>query len=168
VDLSEKQFVGPPTGTEGERTRVRQGDLLVSITAYLGSVAVVREDLGPTYVNQHLALVRLDQAKLLPAYAAYALISRDRQDQFRAFAAGGTKEGMSLDDVRNLRIPVAPLLAQAATVEHLDRQAAKTQELIQALTRQISLLREYRQALITAAVTGQIDVTSLKPEALCP
>ena len=34
--------------------------------------------------------------------------------------------------------------------------------------RQIALLREYRQALITAAVTGQIDVTDCKAEAICP
>lgn len=46
LDLSDIQRVAVPTGAEGERTKVLPGDVLFSITAYLGSVAVAPEDLG--------------------------------------------------------------------------------------------------------------------------
>lgn len=57
VDLSDIQRVDVPVGTEGERTKVHQGDILFSITAFMGSVAVVTDDLEMAYVSQHVALV---------------------------------------------------------------------------------------------------------------
>jgi type I restriction enzyme, S subunit len=52
LDLTDVQRVTPPSGAEGERTRVRANDVLISITAYIGSVAVVDDKLD-AYVNQH-------------------------------------------------------------------------------------------------------------------
>jgi type I restriction enzyme S subunit len=54
LDLSDTQRVQVPDGTEGERTRVKPGDVLFSITAYLGSVAVVPDDLEPAYVSHNM------------------------------------------------------------------------------------------------------------------
>jgi type I restriction enzyme S subunit len=59
LDLDDIQRVDVPPGAEGERTQVQPGDLLFSITAYLGSVAVVPEKLETAYVSQHVALARL-------------------------------------------------------------------------------------------------------------
>jgi type I restriction enzyme, S subunit len=50
LDLSDIQRVQIPQGSEGERTRVQPGDVLFSITAYIGSVAVVPENLETAYV----------------------------------------------------------------------------------------------------------------------
>ena len=66
LDLSDIQRVIVPSGSEGERSRLRGGDLLFSITAYLGSVAVVPDDLEPAYVSQHVALARLRRRRLQP------------------------------------------------------------------------------------------------------
>ena len=59
LDLSDIQRVTVEDGSEGARTQVRAGDVLFSITAYLGSVAVVPDGLGTAYVSQHVALARL-------------------------------------------------------------------------------------------------------------
>ncbi|WP_375418295.1 restriction endonuclease subunit S [uncultured Hymenobacter sp.] len=59
LKLHNLQRVTPPTGAEGERTRVQPDDLLISITALLGAVGVVPEQVKDAYVNQHTALVRL-------------------------------------------------------------------------------------------------------------
>ncbi len=59
LDLTKDvQCVKPPHGAEGERTRVHGGDVLISITAYIGSIAVAPNPIDEAYINQHIALVR--------------------------------------------------------------------------------------------------------------
>src|ERR1700679_847760 len=58
IDLSDKRHVRPPASSEGTRTRVQVGDLLVSITADVGMVGLVQEEIGEAYINQHIALAR--------------------------------------------------------------------------------------------------------------
>jgi len=71
---------------------------------------------------------------------------------------GGTKDGLGLEDVRNLLVPLPPCGEQNAIVTRLDHEAAKIDALITKVHTHIDRLREYRAALISAAVTGQIDV----------
>ena len=83
VDLSldDLQRVSIPKGAEGERTRARAGDLVISITAWVGAVAVVPEGLGESYVSQHLALCR-PKTGVNPRWLAYALFAAPMQRQF--------------------------------------------------------------------------------------
>jgi len=62
--------VNPPDSAEADRTRVKEGDLLISITADLGRTSVIPKDFGEAYINQHLALIRLNK-NINPIYAAY-------------------------------------------------------------------------------------------------
>ena len=161
LDLTDVQYVSPPDGSEGERTRIQPGDLLFSITAYLGSVAVAPGGVENAYVNQHIALVRLDIAKgLIPDFAAYAALSDIGQSQLAGQAYGGTKTQLALDDIRELWFLVPPLAEQQAVVAHIAVETAKLDAMRSATERTIALLKERRAALIAAAVTGQIDVGS--------
>ena len=58
VDLRSVQRVKPPAGTEGLRTRVLPNDILISITADVGMVALADKDIEEAYINQHVALAR--------------------------------------------------------------------------------------------------------------
>ncbi len=66
IDLSDLQRVAVPSGTEGERTRVATDDLLFSITAFMGSIAVVPDGMEEAYVSQHVALARLRKNLFCP------------------------------------------------------------------------------------------------------
>ena len=158
LDFDDIQHVSPPEGTEGERTRVNPGDVLISITAYIGSIAVVPEDVGEAYVNQHIALTRPRQDAITPRWFGYYLLSRAGQDQFRLLLYGGTKDGLGLDDVKNLLVLVPPLLDQQALAAFLDRETAKIDHLISVIRAGTQKVQEERAALIAAAVTGKIDV----------
>lgn len=153
------QFVELPRGvTEGSRTVLRQGDLLFSITAYLGSVAVVDRGWEGSYVSQHVALCRLDSTRVDSRYVGWFMLTSSGKDQLNEGAAGGTKIQLALDDIRGLRVPVRPLAQQQAIATHLDERTANIDRLVDETERFIELSRERRAALITAAVTGQIDV----------
>ena len=159
LDLTSVQYVDPPEGSEGERTKIQPGDLLFSITAYLGSIAVAPVGLENAYINQHIALVRLASEKgLNPVYAGYVSISDIGQAQLVGQGYGGTKTQLALDDVRELWFPMPPLLEQMAIVDRIERETSIIDDLLSATTRTISLLRERRAALIASAVTGRLEV----------
>ena len=158
LDLEEIQHVDPPRGAEGERTRVRPGDILVSITALIGAVAVVPHNLPEAFVNQHLALIRLAARGAHSRWIAYGIMSPVGQQQFAADLYGGTKDGLGLDDVRSLIVLTPPTSEQERIVHHLDRETNELTELVEVVRQATDLLHEYRTALISAAVTGKIDV----------
>nr|WSW43180.1 restriction endonuclease subunit S [Streptomyces sp. NBC_01001] len=153
------QFVDLPANvTEGSRTMLEAGDLLFSITAYLGSVAVVGGDWVGAYVSQHVALCRLESEHVDSRFIGWFMLTTTGQDQLNEGAAGGAKMQLALDDIRGLRVPLAPINEQRSIAASLDEQTAKIDTLIEESERFIELARERRAALITAAVTGQIDV----------
>ncbi|WP_162231665.1 restriction endonuclease subunit S [Allosalinactinospora lopnorensis] len=148
----------PDHVTEGARTRVRERDMLFSITAYLGSVAVVEGDWVGAYVSQHVALCRLKQSLVDAYFIGYSMLTTSGQHQLKEGAAGGTKVQLALDDICGLTVPLAPLDEQRRIVDHLDEETTKIDTLIGETERFIELSKERRATLITAAVTGQIDV----------
>lgn len=158
LDLQDIQHVVPPLGTEGQRTRTRGGDVLFSITAYIGSVGLVPQEFGDAYVSQHVALTRPIRSLVEPEWIGFTFISHPGQALLRLPLYGGTKEGLSLDDVRDLPLLLPPLEEQRQIVQYLVQQTSRYGRLIEKLRQHIASLHEYRTALISAAVTGKIDV----------
>lgn len=75
------------------------------------------------------------------------------------FTFGATIRTIGMDDVRELVTPVPPVAEQEAIVERVVAACARDEKARASVDTSIERLREYRQALITAAVTGQLDVT---------
>jgi type I restriction enzyme S subunit len=153
MDLSDVQRVVVPAGVEGARTIVQPGDVLFSITAYLGSVAVVPDDIETAYVSQHVALARLHQKRLSPRWVAYVTVSYIGKTYLEAQGYGGTKIQLSLGDVANLVMTAPPLDEQDAITHFLDRETGKIDVLVEEQWRLIELLKEKRQAVISHVVT---------------
>lgn len=109
-------------------------------------------------VNQHLAYVTPDRARWWPDYLLWLLTAA--YDDLRRISEenGSTKGGLTCEALKQLRVTVPPIDEQRRIAFHLDEQTAKTDTLIAETERFIELARERRSALITAAVTGQIDV----------
>src|SRR5690606_37014730 len=144
------------------RTEAKSGDVVVSITADVGSVAVIDDLISlPCHVSQHIALLR-PRAGVSPRYLAYALSASQAQAAFDAARYGGTKTQLALDDVLDIPVRIPPRADQDRIATQLDDLSTKTGHTVEAIKRQVALLAEYRQALITKAVTGQLDEATLK------
>lgn len=157
LDLSDIQRVDVPDGVEGERTRVEAGDVLFSITAYLGSVAFVPTGLETAYVSQHVALARLHKALFLPEWVAYVVSSWIGKTYLETQGYGGTKVQLSLEDVANTLVTVPPLSEQLAIATFIRYEVAKIDGLMTEQEKLITLLKEKRQAVISHAVTKGLD-----------
>jgi type I restriction enzyme S subunit len=160
LDLSYVQHVRPPDGAEGERTRIRRNDILICVTGALtGNVVIVDQDLpAPSFVNQHVALVRPKSAMVEPRFLAYVLHSEVGRTQFKATEYGGTKQGLGLGDVKSVFVPMPRLPEQRAICARLDLECALFKEASSRLEHEIALLREYRTRLVADVVTGKLDV----------
>ena len=146
-----------PVTSEAARTRIAEGDLLLSVTAYIGSVGVAPEGLGEAYVSQHVARCRPSPA-VASKWLGYVLLSSLGQTYGQTRLYGGTKDGLSLDDVRNYQILLPSRGEQRELVRWIERRLSLLGKLRDATHRQIALLQEYRTRLIADVVTGKLDV----------
>ena len=108
LDENKLQYVKAPANTESKRTKIREGDLLISITADLGRSAVVPKLKHDAYINQHLALTRLKKG-INPIYITHLFSSQFGQSQFQAKNKGGVKAGLNFDDIKTLKIFLPPI-----------------------------------------------------------
>ncbi|MEV0015187.1 restriction endonuclease subunit S [Streptomyces tendae] len=83
-----------------------------------------------------------------------------RSDLLGRLAMGSTHKTIYVPDLQMLRIPVPSLVEQGEIVDAIRRQNSRIDNLTDKVRRQVELLTERRQALITAAVTGQFDVST--------
>lgn len=160
LDVTEEVRLNLPESVLGEaaRTQVAPNDVLLSITAFIGSVAVVPADLGEAYVSQHVACCRLSPEVANARWVGYVLLSPIGKTHGILSMNGGTKQGLSLDDVKNHIVLVPPRAEQDELVRKIDSQVSETETAILAIRHEIRVLREYRTRLIADVVTGKVDV----------
>jgi type I restriction enzyme S subunit len=116
LDFTNLQHVKPPNNAERERTRVRRGDILISITADVGMVAIVPNNIPEAYVNQHVAIARPVDGINKEYLAWFLAAPTGGQKQFQELQRGATKAGLGLDDIKSVAVPFPPLEEQAEIV----------------------------------------------------
>jgi type I restriction enzyme S subunit len=153
------QRVSPPSTTEGSRTRVQPGDVLISITADLGVIGVVPDGLPEAFVNQHVALAR-PTSTVLPRYLGWFLDAESGgQRQFRELRRGATKAGLGLDDIRSIDVPLPSLEDQREIVAAIETHFSRLDAAVASLTRAKANVKRARASVLKAAVEGRLVPT---------
>ncbi|MFC9123250.1 hypothetical protein ACFTXO_26205 [Streptomyces sp. NPDC057067] len=154
-----------PDGIQPERgSEVHEGDLLITranTPQLVGSTAVVRHVRGRLLLSDKIFRVRLAEGMSPDFVAVVARGSRIRS----LSAAGSNGASQSMANIRFEQVKAWPMPAvgtaqQQDLVERVARNRRSLDALRPAVNRQLDLLTERRQALITAAVTGQFDVST--------
>ena len=123
IETDNMQPINAPDNAEAKRTRVQEGDLLISITADLGRTGVVTKEIAEhgAYINQHLTCIRLKQDVLNPLYVAYFMESPAGKEQFESKNQSAVKAGLNFNSINSLRLMVPPLEDQNAFVNFVER-----------------------------------------------
>ena len=132
IETDNMQPINAPDNAEAKRTRVQEGDLLISITADLGRTGVVTKEIAEhgAYINQHLTCIRLKQDVLNPLYVAYFMESPAGKEQFKSKNQSAVKAGLNFNSINSLRLMVPPLDGQNAFVDFI-KQVDKSKFRIQ-------------------------------------
>lgn len=158
-DLPEMDF----NDSDRAKFRIFPGDLMVNEGgSYPGRAAIWRGALEECYYQKALHRVRAINPAIESAEFLYYVIQCAAHAG--AFVAGGnetTIEHLPAEKLRRFRVAFPPLAEQACIAEYLEVKTAKLDALNAEAQRAIDLLQERRMALISAAVTGQIDVRDL-------
>ncbi|MGI8407707.1 MAG: restriction endonuclease subunit S [Actinomycetota bacterium] len=129
-----------------------QGTEALSRTASVGFSAILGVDMATTQ----------DFANWVPgplvdsAYLLYAL--RAMRPEFERLRFGSTHKTIYMPDISQLVMPLPPLEEQKRIVHHIRAECSRLLQARERLRQTVEKLKKYRSALITAAVTGEIDV----------
>ncbi|NHC32560.1 restriction endonuclease subunit S [Dermacoccus nishinomiyaensis] len=145
---------------------IHGGDILMSRASgspeLIGSVAVVPQDVRPKLLLPD----KLYRLTLLPGWSADFVVgmlrAHENRERIRLGISGaeGMANNLPSGVIRGLRVPQLSLRAQGEVVGRLAARQQADRNFEAGTTRSIELLTEYKQSLITAAVTGEFDVTT--------
>lgn len=126
ISIDNMRPVCAPDNAEARRTKVQEGDLLISITADIGRTGVVTKEIAEhgAYINQHLTCIRLNKEILNPLYVAHFMESAAGKEQFESKNQSAVKAGLNFNSINSLRIMVPPMSIQekfAAFVAEVDK-----------------------------------------------
>ncbi|WP_277258849.1 restriction endonuclease subunit S [Phascolarctobacterium succinatutens] len=154
LDFSDIQYVELPDQVEGQRSKLQKNDILISITADVGMIALVREDMD-AYINQHVALAR-PKNDLYAEFLAWYFVSDDGLQQMQNKQRGATKIGLGLQDIRSiiLKIPILP--EQHEIVRLIDDLLARERAAQQAAEQALASIDLMKKSILARAFRGEL------------
>ena len=155
---TETIYISEEMDSEMSATRVRPGDILLNITgASIGRTCIVPANFPRANVNQHVCIIRVP--KNLQCYLSYFLKSVFVKSQIDAFQNGASREGLNFEQISQIVLCLPPSSVEILEiVNRLQNDLTFIDQLLAKTESASNLLKERRTALISAAVTGKIDV----------
>jgi type I restriction enzyme S subunit len=147
------QYVSLPEKAEGTRSRLYPNDVLISITADLGSIALIPENIEEAYINQHIALVRFTNPTQ-GEYMAWYLKSEWGKKDLLKNKRGGGKLGLGLDDIRNTPVPVVSDEIARKTLEKIESRLSVCESIEQTVDTALAQADAMRQSILKQAFEG--------------
>ena len=155
IDFRDIQHITPPDNAEGVRTRLQPNDVLVSITADLGSIGFVSEKVEEAYINQHIALVRF-QNPVQGRFMAWYLRSEYGQKDLLKNKRGGGKLGLGLDDIRDTPVPIVDDITATEIVDKVEEQLSVCDSIEKTVDTALAQADAMRQSILKQAFEGKI------------
>ena len=158
VIVAADEFVTQAALRECHLPRVPAGSTLIAITGEgqtRGRTAILNID---STISQHLAYVTPSGPAVTAGFLVRLLEARYEWLREESSGSGSTRAALTCEFLRSIRLAFPPPREQQAIATMLDQETARIAALIAKIHQAIGQLREFRTALISAAVTGKIDV----------
>lgn len=153
LNLDDLKFVNLPIDSnEGKRTSLQHGDILVSITAELGKIGWIPNDLGTAYINQHTALIRTND-KIDSKFLAYLLSTEKYNNQINGLNDSGAKAGLNLSTLRNFKFIASQNKKEQTKIAEF---LSAVDDKISQLSRQLELLNQYKKGVMQKIFSQEI------------
>ncbi|MFD4609136.1 restriction endonuclease subunit S [Streptomyces sp. NPDC058440] len=156
IVLDDLVFISDDGHRHYRKSQLSTGDVVVVRTGQSGAAAVIPESLDGA--NAIDLLVIKPGKRLLGSYLEMVLNTPATRERSSVEVVGSIQGHLNVAALRALTIPVPPVDKQQEMIDRWREQAAEIDTLIAKTERHIELAKDRRIALITAAVTGQIDI----------
>lgn len=156
VSMADLVFISPEANQLHWKSQIFEGDLVVVRTGKAGAAAIVPRELnGANCID--LLIIRRSKS-LYSRFLYHFINSTATSAQVEAHSVGAIQEHYNTGTLANLNVPEIPLREQKLIAEYLDSETGQIDQLAAEINQAIDRLKEFRIALISAAVTGKIDV----------
>lgn len=140
-----------------QRAIPEEGDILFTREAPAGEACVYDASI-PLCLGQRMVLFKLNKDKMLPEFVLHSLYSGLADDFIKQLSQGSTVSHFNMADIQNIPLFEPPFKEQLFIIEYLKKIINKYDAMSDKAASAILLMQERRTALISAAVTGKIDV----------
>lgn len=140
-----------------ERHMLNAGDIIFSRRGELGRCAVVKKEHEGWLCGTGSLKTKLTK-KIIPYYAYILISSEGVVSELTLESKGSTMANLNTETLGKIRLPIPPINEQEAILNYIEHISQKYDYLINSANAAINFMRERRTALISAAVTGKIDV----------
>jgi len=164
IDIGDVKFITEASNNSLLPSKLNAGDLVSIRVGYPGVTAVIPKELDG--INCASVMIIRKGPSFHSPFLAMLMNSPVGAQQVDIVAYGSAQKQFNVGHAIEFIFPLPPLDEQVFIVEQLATQTDKIAETAKTITSEITLLREYRAALIAEAVTGQIDVRHYEPVAL--
>ncbi|WP_405735661.1 restriction endonuclease subunit S [Streptomyces sp. NBC_00028] len=150
LDLRQSMFISPAAHHALRRSRVADGDILMTITGYVGRV-VRLTNTGEANINQHIARVRIRDGRFDSGYVYHYLSQRSIREYYESIVTGQAYPQISLAQVRNTGVPPLPREEQQAIATALDDADGE----LTVLRRRLIKAQQVKQGMMQQLLTGR-------------
>ncbi len=157
IEFKPEHYIDEKTNQMLKRSQLKENDVLFVIAGTIGKVSLIGPDHLPANTNQAISFIRPHENEL-PEFIYYWLQSDNIQKTVWLKAVQSAQPNLSMEDLGNLYVPYPSIAEQRQIVKYIADKTQTIVQLIQRAYKQIELFKEYRQSLISEAVTGKIDV----------
>lgn len=165
LDLTDIQYVNLPDKAEGQRSLIQQGDILISITADVGMIGLVKNIDFEAYINQHIALARPVEIES-SEFIAWCLVSDVGFSQFRNKQRGATKIGLGLNDIRTLILKMPCIEERKEILKLISNCISKERRARDLAESVIAQIDGMKKAILARAFRGELG-TNVPGELAC-
>jgi len=151
-------YISKQTDEQLARSRLKDKDVLVIIAgATTGQASLMTEELLPANTNQAVSFIR-PLNSVYSEYISYWLSTEYSQSNIWQNAVQAAQPNLSMETLGNIYIPIPPEKEVRSLILEIQKQLLRFAKVIENAEQAIQFMQERRTALISAAVTGKIDV----------
>ncbi|QMS74749.1 restriction endonuclease subunit S [Aeromonas veronii] len=143
--------------------KLKEGDVVFARTGGAGSFGIIDELECDIVYASYLIRFRFNSKHLTPSYLRFLLLSDSLQLSLKQNIHGGVNQNIHAEDIKDAIICVPPINEQLAIEKALTAKMKRYSELLEESEKSVRLMSERRTALISAAVTGKIDLRGWTP-----
>ncbi len=156
--IDEVHFISPEKFKALRQGKLSRGDLVITVRGTIGNVAIFDNPKYQTgFINAQMMIIRPNH-KVNSRYLFHVMRGHYWNEQVHTSSYGTAQQQLSNKILSSLFILVPSLDEQITITQYIDKVAKETERLMYQIQLAVNLLQEYRTALISAAVTGKIDV----------
>jgi len=156
IRVTDLLLTHPQIDAEYRRSRLREGDILVSIRGTTGRVAIVPPELDGANITQDSARIRLKKEHIRN-YFYFLLQSKSIQDQISLHTLGQAVKGINIGEIKRISVTVPRRVEQKTIGKHL----RTIDSVIMGYNRELNKLRLAKIGLMQDLLTGKVPVTKL-------